>query len=144
MVNVNDILTTKYYQLLQAALPTTKILRDYAPYDLVKDVDIYVLISAINSTDAGTMQSDDTDTSIQIGIYSRTTTDNNGDAVESIASTIYQTIKQSPLNTITLSGVQVMTTEFISDDSPAPFDTGSQLFINRFIRFKHKIFHSLN
>jgi hypothetical protein len=34
-----------------------------------------------------------------------------------------------------------LTTELVNDVSPAPLDTGSMLFINRFIIFQHKIFH---
>ena len=139
MKNINDILTTKYFQLLKAAMPSTQIFRDYVPTDLGGDV--YVLISAINNTDKGTFQTDDTNTTIQVGIYSRTTTDNNGEAVGAIATSVYSAIKPGPLNNISVNGAQVLTTELVNDVSPAPLDTGSMLFINRFITFQHKIFH---
>jgi hypothetical protein len=139
MKNNNDILTTKYFQLLKAAMPSTQIFRDYVPTDLGGDV--YVLISAINNTDKGTFQTDDTNTTIQVGIYSRTTTDNNADDIQAIATSVYNAIKPGPPNTLTVSGAQVLTTELVNDVSPAPLDTGSMLFINRFIIFQHKIFH---
>jgi hypothetical protein len=139
MKNINDIMTTKYFQLLKAAMPSIQIFRDYVPTDLGGDV--YVLISAINNTDKGTFQTDDTNTTIQVGIYSRTTTDNNADDMQAIATSVYNAIKPGQPNTISVRGAQVLTTELVNDVSPAPLDTGSMLFINRFITFQHKIFH---
>jgi hypothetical protein len=142
MVNVNDILTIKYFQLLKAAMPSTQIFREYVPNDLGGDA--YVLISAINNNGSGTLQSDDTTTSVQVAIYTKSTTDNSGDTMQDIATAVYNTIKPSVINQLTLAGVQVLTTELSNDVSQSPLDTGSMMFINRFITFTHKIFHSIN
>jgi hypothetical protein len=141
LINVTDILIKKYADLLTPVITDYPVFIDKAIEDIALGANAYVVITASGNSDNSTMQSDDTLTSIQVAIYSRSNTDNNGDAVAAIATIVYNTIKPGPVNTLALSGVQVLTTEFGSEQNPAPFDTGSQLFINRFITFNHKIFH---
>lgn len=139
MKNVNDPLTTEYWQLLSYALPVPVFRDGYVPSDLVEDA--YVMVSAINNTDDGTMTCDFTLTSIQVGIYTRSAQNNNAIQINSIADAVYSTIRPSPVNQINISGFQILTTELGNDTSPPPFDTGSELYINRFITFNHKILH---
>ena len=140
MKNVNDILTQEYFTLLKTAVTPVPVFRDgYVPKDLVEDA--YVMVSAINNTDNSSMQSHDTITSVQVGIYTRSNTDNNATVINDLADKVYTTIMPAPINALFVNGFQVLTTELGNDTSPAPLDTGSQLFINRFITFNHKIVH---
>lgn len=142
MKNVNDLLSEKYWQLLSVEVTPVPVFRDYVPFDLGGSA--YLLISAISNTNLSTMQTHDTTTSIQVGIYTRSTTDNNTTQANELATKVYETILPETINQLTVNGVQVLTTELANDTSPDVFDTGTELFINRFITFNHKINHSLN
>ncbi len=141
MKNVNDNLSEKYFQLLKAALTPIPVFRDgYVPNDLVEDA--YVMVSPISTTDDSTMNSADTTTSMQVGIYTRSFTDSNSTVINDVADIVYATIMPGQLPVFVLTGFQLLSTELGGDNTPAPFDTGSQLFINRFITFNHKIVHT--
>ncbi len=88
MKNVNDPLSEKYFQLLKAALTPIPVFRDgYVPNDLVEDA--YVMVSPISTTDDSTMNSADTITSMQVGIYTRSFIDSNSTVINDVADIVY-------------------------------------------------------
>jgi hypothetical protein len=76
--DVNSILQQKIFALLRPAI-SYPLYYKYLPA-FVKE-NAYVTISIITNTDASTMQSSDTDTSVLIGIYSRESQANPGQLV---------------------------------------------------------------
>lgn len=137
MKNVNDILTLQYFTLLDNAV-NVPVFRTKVIEDVALGSDAYLLISGISNNDSSTFQTSDTDTSIQVSIYTR---NDDGSLVQSLANTVYQTIQPGTMPAFTISGFQLLTTELVNDIEQSPFIADQQTFLNRTITFKHKIFH---
>jgi hypothetical protein len=145
MKNANDIITQKYFQLLAPACKPVPVFRDgYIPNDLLNDA--YVMITVVSNVDNSTMNSADTITNVQVAIYTKSAIENNADVLNDTASKIFETIMPGyfPDNFSGLPGLAVLTTELTGDNSPAPLQAGADLYMNRFISFKHFINHSIN
>jgi len=102
----------------------------------------YVLISTINNNDRSTMHSSDTNTAVQIGIYTRDSQANPGAQTEAIAQIIYNTIYPNSQSIIDLSpDFQNVTLRLANDIEPDAILTGTDVFINRFLIFRLHINH---
>ena len=139
MRDVNSVLKQKLYQILSGVLDYP-VYQKYIPASV--DESAYVLITTINNNDTSTMQSNDTDTTVQIGIYTKDSQANAGAACDTIAQTIYETIYPTPDASIDLSpNFQNCGLKLVNDFSPEAMLTGSFVFINRFLIFRLNIFH---
>lgn len=136
MKDIKSKLTQKYFQLLDAAL-SVPVFVDYVPNQLAADS--YVLITGIASVDASTMNSVDTDTSIQVGIYTKEVVTNSGTAADDIATLVYSTIypTQGAEIDLTADGFSKTSIQLVNDISPDAIQTDSEIYINRIITFRH-------
>src|SRR5690348_14557426 len=118
MKSVNSTLIQKLYDLLSPVVGVPV----YKKYILSHVTDpAYVLLSDINSNDASTMHSFDTDSAVQIGIYTKDSQANPGKRCDEIADLIYGTIFTSPQALIDLSpDFQNCVLRRQSDVSPQP------------------------
>jgi hypothetical protein len=139
MKNVNTILQQKIYDLLQPVL-SVPIYYKYLPSVIQENA--YVLITTITNVDASTMHTSDTDTTVQLGIYSRGSQANAGVTVNETADIIYETLYPDRQTTIDLSpDYQNTSISLVNDTTPDALQTGSFIFINRFITLRLNIFN---
>lgn len=139
MKNVNTAVRKKLYELLNPVVGVP-VYYKYIPARI--DVDAYVLITAINNNDTGTIHSSDTQTAVQIGIYTKDTQANSGVAADNIADIVYETIYPNPQAKIDLEpDFQNTGINMVSDNCPDVLQTNEAVFLNRFITFRLNIFH---
>jgi hypothetical protein len=102
----------------------------------------YVTISGITNTDASSMNTSDTDTTIVISIFSRETQANPGQIVNDIGAAVYLVIYPDRQATIDLSpGFQNCSISLVNDVTPDAIGTNTDILINRFLTFRFNIFH---
>lgn len=137
MKDIKSKITQKYFQLLNATVGVP-VFVDYAPF---KDEceDAYVLITGIASVDASTMNNVGTDTTVQVGIYTKDVVSNSGVTADDIAAMVYSTIypRQDTLIDLTGDGFCKVSVRLVNDISPDAIQTDSEIFINRIITFRH-------
>lgn len=144
MKDINRALRKKYFEMLNGNLiiNDTAVPVHYKYIPNIIDAPIYVLITTVSNTDISTKQRHMTDTSIQIGIYSKDTIANDGAAVDEIADQIYAIVCPTTLSKIDLMPeFQVVFFNMQSDNSPDAIQTDTSIFVNRFITFSHKVDH---
>jgi hypothetical protein len=137
--DVNSTLQQKIFELLRPAI-SYPLYYKYLPA-FVKE-NAYVTISIITNTDASTMQSSDTDTSVLIGIYSRESQANPGQIVNDIAAAVYAVLYPSPQTKIDLMpDFQNCSVSLVNDIVPDAIAGNNFIFINRFLTFRFNIYH---
>jgi len=137
--DVNSILQQKIFNLLRPVISYPLYYKYLPAYD---KSNVYVTINTITNIDASTMQSSDTDTTIQIGIYSRETQANPGQLVNDIAAAVYAVLYPDKQTTIDLSpGFQNCSVVLVNDVVPDAIATNTEILINRFLTFRFNIFH---
>lgn len=102
--------------------------------------DTYILLSDVASTDAGTMQSSDTDTTLQIGIFSKANIANGGQTVEDIAEAVYAAIYPNPQSVLTIPGFQNTRIALVNDTTQS-LGLSAFIMINRILIFRFNLFH---
>jgi len=136
---VNSILQQKIFNLLRPVI-SYPLYYKYLP--AFEKANAYVTINTITNIDASTMQSSDTDTTIQIGIYSRETQANPGQLVNDIAAAVYAVLYPSPIAAIDLMpDFQVCSVSLVNDVVPDAIASNTEIFINRFLTFRFNIYH---
>jgi hypothetical protein len=139
MKDVNTILKQKIFDLLRPVI-SYPLYYKYLPA-FVKE-NAYVTINIITNTDASTMQTSDTDTTILVGIYSRETQANPGQMVNDIAAAVYAVLYPDPQFKLDLSpGFQNCSVSLVNDIIPDAIATNTEILINRFLTFRFNIFH---
>ncbi len=141
MKDITTYIKRKYFQLLKPEL-AIPVFIDYVPNQL--SADAYVLITSPSSVGTPTFNSDDTDTTVQLGIYTKDKVANNDDIAGTAAQVIFDTIcpDQSVLLDLTAFGFDKCGVDLVNDVTPEAIQTDSEIFINRFITFRHNIQHS--
>lgn len=140
MKDVNTILKQTIYNLLKPVV-NCPLYYQYMPSTVSGNV--YVTINAISSIDASTMQSSNSDTSIQIGIYSRDSQANPGQLVNDIAAAIYAVLYPDRQTMVDLSpGFQSCSLTLVNDITLDAIVTNTYVFINRMLTFRFNIFHA--
>jgi len=138
MKDVNKILRTKIYELL-APVAGCPVYYKYVPNTDTSDV--YMVISTVNNSNVSTMQTSDTDTVIQVSIFSRETISNAGNVADDKAEIVYNTLYPNTTFTLDLSpNFQNTSVRMTNDISPDALSTGNYIFINRFIQFRFNIY----
>jgi hypothetical protein len=139
MKDVNTILKQKIHDLLRPAIPYPLYYK-YLP-SFVKS-NAYVTISTITNIDASTMQTSDTDTTVQISIYSKESQANPGQLVNDIAAAVYAVLYSSPQAKIDLMpDFQNCSVSLVNDIVPDAIATNTEILINRFLTFRFNIYH---
>jgi hypothetical protein len=101
----------------------------------------YVLITIPTSTDDSNKHNNGTETSVRIGIYTSAENVNTGQSAANIANAIYGAILPNPTATLTLDGLQMISTVLRSDTTEDFKQKNTIIYIDRFITFTHKINH---
>lgn len=140
MKDVNSTLRKKLFEML-SAISGTPVYYKYLPSTVSSNA--YILITTLTNSDSSTMHSADTDTTIQIGIYTKDSSAESGVTADTIAAGVYELIYPYPGSRIDLgSEFQNCSLRLINDVSPDAIQTKESIFINRFITFRLKIFHT--
>lgn len=139
MKDVNTILQQKIFELLQ---PVTGCPVYYKYLPSVIETNAYMLITTITNVDASTMQTSNTDTTVQISIYTRDSQANPGKLANDIAAVVYAALYPNRQQTIGLEpDFQNCSVALVNDTSPDAISTGNYVFINRFLTFRFNIYH---
>lgn len=144
MKDVNYPIRKKYFELLNGNLiynnAAVSVYNKYLPS--VISASSYVVINTISNTIIATKNSHITNTSVQLSIFTKDTTANDGKAVDSIADQIYQIIYPTPNSKISLEpDFQVVFMQPENDNSQTALQTNTAIYLNRFITFSHRIYH---
>lgn len=107
------------------------------------DASAYILISSISTTNASTINSHDTETSIQVGIYTKDSNANSGLQADSLADIVFQTLLPRPASTIVIPGFQNCGFALSNDNSPDAFELPDGIAINRILTFRVLIAHPM-
>jgi hypothetical protein len=140
MKNVNDILQQEIYDLILAAITPVPVYYPYLP--AYRTDNVYVTINAIANVDASTQSTSDTDTTIQISIYSRDSQANSGSSLGTIAAAIYGAIYPDRQTKLSLTGFQNCSIQLVNDITTDALMTNNFVYLNRFITFRFNIFHN--
>ena len=139
MKDVNTILQETIYNLLTPVV-SVPVYYKYLPAKVPGNA--YVLVSTITNIDASTQHTNDTDTTVQIGIYSRDNRGNQGQQVNDIAASIYSVIYPDNQTKLDLQpDFQNTSIALVNDVVPDAIETGNFIYINRFLTFRFNIFH---
>lgn len=137
MKDANAILRQRLFELL-SLIPDTPVYSKYLPSAI--DSNAYILITTINSNDSSNMYSANTDTTVQIGIYTKDTLAAGGVMADTIAAGVYENIYPYPGSRIDLSpDFQNCSLRLVNDISPDAIQTQTNILINRFITFRLNI-----
>ena len=140
MKDINPILQQKIYDLISPVV-NCPVYYKYLPAHIGGDV--YVLITTITNVDVSTMQTSDTDTTVQIGIYSRDSQANPGKLVNDVAAAVYAVLYPDRQTVLDLSpDFQNCSVQLINDTVPDALQNNNYIFINRFITFRYNIYHA--
>lgn len=137
MRDVNSTLRKKIFEML-SVIPDTPVYYKYLPSTV--DSNAYILITTINSNDSSNMHAANTDTTIQIGIYTKDNLAASGVNADTIAEGVYEILYSSPGSRIDLSpNFQNCSLRLVNDVSPDAIQTNNFILINRFITFRLNI-----
>jgi len=137
--DVNTILKQKIFELLRPAIPYPLYYK-YLP--AFEKANAYVTISTITNIDASTMQTSDTDTTVQISIFSKESQANPGQLVNDIAAAVYAVLYPNGQTMINLSpSFQHCSISLVNDVVTDAIATNTDILINRFLTFRFNIYH---
>lgn len=107
-----------------------------------EDGEAYILLSDITSNDASTMSTNDTETVLQIGIYTRVNIANSGDLCDQIAEGVYQRLYPDPQSeALDLEPYFQNCGVLRVSDRSATINLNSFIGMNRFITFTLLLYH---
>lgn len=142
MKDVNQALRKAYVTALNNIFHDNKQVRVFyqqAPKEITDKN--YITFGGISSNDISTKQTSDTQTSMEVKIFTYENGYNNGDAADLIADQVIQAIYPKPTSTLTLEGtVQMVSTEMTGDSVQAWTQEGQRVYVDRTLIFRHRLF----
>lgn len=138
MTDVNYSLRTAYFAALNAVLGGINVYSQMMPRD--KDDDEYLVVRSITSNDVSTKSSDDTSTTVTVEIHTHKPGTNSERRAEEIAALVYTAIRPYATFNLLLNGMQCLVTTIQSDATNDFNISTSNVYIDRFITFRHLIF----
>lgn len=100
----------------------------------------YIVFRSITSNDTSTKNSSDTLTNITVEIHTHGNGSNSGRICDALADEIFNRIYSIPQATLSLLGMQMVSTRLVSDTTNNVLLQGNRTYISRFITFRHNIF----
>jgi|GEM_PF-2953973 hypothetical protein len=141
MKDVNTILRQKIYDLLITAVSPVPVYAYYLPATI--NTPEYITINTIANTDVSTMHSSDTETAVQISIFTKQSQANPGNHINTIAAAIYAALYPDQQTVLNLAPeFQNIGIKMVNDNVTEAIATQNFVFINRFITFRFKIVHT--
>jgi hypothetical protein len=122
-ITIDSVLVPCYYK---------KLPNNIAP-------DNYIIFSPINNNDGSTKSSYDTDTFMQVSIYTFAQNGNTGEACGLIAEEIFTRLYTTPF---TVAGFTMNGTRLDSDTTTDYTTEGIRTYVERRLVFKHLIAHA--
>jgi len=142
MIDLNYSLRKAYFDALSGISPSVPIFYYAAPPN--KKLDQYIVYRSITNKDESTKTTSDTRTFIIVEIYSRNLAVNSGAAVDDIANKVLQAIYPDRNTHLTIDGGQIVTTEMTFDLVNPYLVISGEVYLSRFLTFKHIIYQSSN
>lgn len=136
MIDINWPLRKAYF----AALNVTGYPVFYQGLPANINPEEYIVFRSIMSNEASTKNSADTQTTIVVEIHTYQEFANQGRLVETIADLVYQYVYAISQFVLPMDGVQMVSTELVSDETQNYGYLGNRMYIDRFITFRHNIF----
>lgn len=102
--------------------------------------DNYILFRSITNSDASTINSSDTNTSITVEIHTFKNGLNSGLDADMIAREVYNRIYPNPQAVLTLDGAQMVSTKLVNDVTQDFTNVQNRTYVSRFLTFRHNIF----
>jgi len=101
----------------------------------------YIIFRGINSTDASTSNSSDTDTLITVEIHTWNDVTNSGLDADMIAKEVYNRIYPDRTTNLSIDGAQIVNTKLESDRTDDFREGSGRGMLSRYITFRHFIYH---
>jgi hypothetical protein len=142
MIDLNLSLRKAYFDALSSITPSVPIFYYAAPPN--KKFDQYIVYRSITNKDESTKTSSDTRTFIIVEIYSRNMSVNSGAAVDDIAGKVLEAVYPDRHTHLAIDGGQIVTTEMTFDLVNPYLVISGEVYLSRFMTFKHIIYQSSN
>ena len=140
MIDLNASLRKAYFDALSSIDPPVPVYYFAAPPN--KKLDQYIVYRSITNKDESTKSSTDTRTFIIVEIYSRNLATNSGAAVDDIAGKVLDVLYPDRHTHLTIDGGQIVTTEMTFDLVNPYTVISGEVYLSRFMTFKHIIYQS--
>ncbi len=136
MTDVNTPLLKAYYDALKV-LPYP-VHEGEEPDNYTEKV--YLVISDVTNNDASTKHSANTRSLIQVSIHTWENKNNSSLTANSVAKQVVEIINPTPQSTLTLEGVQCLTTKLENDRTNRISDVSGRKYVSRILIFSHYIY----
>lgn len=140
MIDLNTSLRKAYFDALSSITPAVPVYYYAAPPN--KKLDVYIVYRSITNKDQSTKSSSDTRTFIIVEIYSRNLATNSGAIVDEIAGKVLDAVYPDRHTHLTIDGGQIVTTEMTFDLVNPYTVISGEVYLSRFMTFKHIIYQS--
>ena len=139
MIDLNTSLRKAYHAAL-STIPNVPVYYFAAPPN--KRSPEYIVYRSITNKDQSTKTTSDTRTFIIVEIYSSNMNTNSGARVDEIAQLVYDAVYPDRHTHLEIDGGQIVTTE-MTFELVNPFQVISgEVYLSRFLTFKHIIYQS--
>ena len=137
MIDINYSLRVAYFSAL-SGITGYPVYYQFQP--ALNNDPNYIVFRSITNTDASTMGSSDTETTITVEIHTWVQGDNNGLSADMGAREVFNRILPNPGATLTLDGAQMVSTRLLNDVTQDFTTEANRGYISRYLTFGHKIF----
>jgi hypothetical protein len=142
MVDLNTSLRKAYFAALSSIYPPVPVFYYAAPPN--KKLDEYIVYRSLTNKDESTKSSSDTRTFVIVEIYSRNMAVNSGAKVDEIANAVLGVIYPDRHTNLQIDGGQIVNTEMTFDLVNPYTVISGEVYLSRFMTFKHIIYQSSN
>jgi hypothetical protein len=137
MIDLNSELREAYFDALSSITPAVPVFYYAAPPN--RKLDEYIVYRSITNKEHSTKTSTDTWTFVIVEIYSRATLVNAGASVDDIANKVLDVIYPDRHTHLSLTSAQIFNTE-MTFDLVNPYQVISgEVYLSRYMTFKHQI-----
>lgn len=140
MIDLNYSLRKAYFDALSGITPAVPVFYYAAPPN--KKLDQYIVYRSLTNKDESTKSTSDTRTFIVVEIYSRNLAVNSGMIVDEIAGKVLDAVYPDRHTHLTIDGGQIVTTEMTFDLVNPYTVISGEVYLSRFMTFKHIIYQS--
>jgi hypothetical protein len=144
MKNINKALRKKFFDLLNGAIIISSnavpVYNKYLPSTVTAPS--YIVLRTINNNDTSNFTRNKSNTSLQIGVYTKDTSANDESFCDTIVEQILAIVYPSPSSKIDLMPYfQACCMKLDNDFSPDALQFNNAIYINRFLTFSFQVMH---
>jgi hypothetical protein len=137
MIDINYSLRIAYFNAL-TGIAGVPVFYQSVPKNVSPDN--YIVYRGIINTDASTMNSSDTETSIIVEIHTFSDGLNSGLNADMVAREVFNRVLPNPSGVLTADGCQIVSTRLLNDRTQDYSTEADRGYISRVLTFGHKIF----